>query len=228
MGRAAPLCGLSAAILLAAACGGNGIPVAAAGPDRSDAWAAASGYAEFVAADPEYEALWREQAERGAPADLVARARDAGRWNLLVLAETWCPDAVYAVPFLAALADSVAALELRLLRVEGHEDLFAGHERNGRVAHPLVLVLDPAGRVRAGWVERPGELAAWIDARRGAIPDDDIRLYRNGWYQGNAGRAAMTEVLDLVDAARTGRTPATTRAVAASRAEVTPCPAPGE
>jgi hypothetical protein len=214
------------ALPLLAACAGTDAS-SPAGPDRAAAWDAAVTYAEFVAGDTAHQALWSANAGRGAPADLVARARrGAGGWRLLVLAENWCSDAAYSVPFLAALADSLPALELRLLRVEGNEELLAGHARNGRAAHPVVLLLDGAGRERGAWVERPAELAAWIDARRGSIPDDDIRLYRRGWYEGNAGRAAVAEMLDLMADARAGRTPAVAPATAGAGREVTPCPAP--
>jgi hypothetical protein len=230
MMRSALRAGLVAAAATLTACAAADAPPAAAGPERSGDWDAALTYAEFVRGDTANQALWRENTRLGAPADLVARARDAGgNWRLLVLAESWCSDAVYAVPFLAALADSVAGLEMRVLRTDGNEHLFAGHERNGRAAHPLVLVLDADGRERAGWVERPAELAAWIDARRGILPDDDLRLYRRGWYAGNGGRAAIAEVLDLVDSVRAGRTPPPVSAVAAGpEREVTPCPSPGE
>jgi hypothetical protein len=223
--------GLIPAVLLIAltACvGQERTPVPASGVDRSEAWADAMTYQEFMAGDTANLALWTELGRRGAPADVVARARQtAGSWKLLVVAESWCSDAVYSVPFLAALADSVAGLELRLLRVEGNEALFQGHERNGRAAHPLILVLDGAGRDRGGWVERPAELASWIDARRGILPDDDLRLYRRGWYEGNGGRTAMTEILDLLDDAIAGRAPVPPAApLAAEEREVTPCPAP--
>jgi hypothetical protein len=215
-------------LALAACVGQEQTPAPAAGVDRSEAWNAAMTFGEFVSGDTANQALWMELGRRGAPADVVARARQAGgTWRLLAVAENWCSDAVYSVPFLAALADSVAGLELRLLRVDGNETLFQGHERNGRAAHPLVLVLDGAGRERGGWVERPAELAAWIDARRGILPDDDLRLYRRGWYEGNGGRTAMTEILDLVDGTAAGRAPAPAAApVAVEEREVTPCPAP--
>jgi hypothetical protein len=214
------------ALPLLAACAGTDAS-SPAGPDRAAAWDAAVTYAEFVAGDTAHQALWAANAGRGAPADLVARARrGGGDWRLLVLAESWCSDAAYSVPFLAALADSLPGLELRLLRVDGNEDLFIGHERNGRAAHPLVILLDAAGREREAWVERPVELAAWIDARRDAIPDDDIRLYRRGWYEGNGGRAALAEVLDLMEDVRAGRAPAAAPATAGVEREVTPCPAP--
>jgi hypothetical protein len=229
MGRSAVRAGLIALYLGLAACAGAEVPTTDSGPERAADWDRALTYQEFVAGDTANHALWLENARAGAPADLVARARAAGgEWRLLVLAESWCSDAVHAVPFLAALADSVAGLELRLLRTDGNQRLFQGHERNGRAAHPLVLVLDGAGHERAGWVERPAELAAWIDARRGVLPDDDLRLYRRGWYAGNGGRAAIAEVLDLVDDARNGRAPATASVVAGPEREVTPCPSPGD
>jgi hypothetical protein len=58
-----------------------------------------------------------------------------------------------------------------------------------RIAYPLVLVLDGQARLRGAWVERPAELAAWIDARRGVVPDPELGLNRLGWYAGNRGRA---------------------------------------
>jgi hypothetical protein len=229
MVRSALWAGLVAAATALTACAAADAPPAA-GPERSADWDAALTYAEFVRGDTASQALWRENTRLGAPADLVARARAAGGdWRMLVLAESWCSDAVYAVPFLAALADSVAGLELRVLRTDGNDHLFAGHERDGRAAHPLVLVLDADGRERAGWVERPAELAAWIDARRGVLSDDDLRLYRRGWYAGNGGRAAIAEVLDLVDDVRAGRPPPPASPVAVGpEREVTPCPSPGE
>jgi hypothetical protein len=211
-----------------AACIGPEVPHSPAGPDRQADWDSALAFTAFVAGDTASQELWREHARRGAPADLVARMRHVGgEWKLLVLAESWCSDAVFSVPFLAALADSVPGLQLRILRTEGRDHLFAGHELNGRAAHPLVLLLDDAGRERGAWIERPAELAAWIDARRGTIPDDDLRLYRRGWYAGNGGRAAVGEVLDLMDAVRNGRGPIPAPAMAAdAQREVTPCPSP--
>lgn len=224
MARSVAAGGLSALVLLGAgACAGPQTPSAPAGPDRSESWDAAVAYPEFVRGDTAHQRLWEARAALGAPADLVARARAlTGDWRLLVVAESWCSDAVNAVPFLAALADSVPALELRVLRLAGNEPLFEGHERDGRLAHPLVLVLDGQGRERGAWVERPTELAAWIDERRGVLPDDDIRMYRSGWYEGNAGRAAVAEVVGLVGDIAAGRAPSV---VVAPRTagEVTPC-----
>lgn len=227
MGRSTRMPACLAVMLLYAACARTPDAVTA-GPDRASAWDGALTFVEFVAGDTASQDLWREHARRGAPADLVARMRGVGgEWKLLVLAESWCSDAVYAVPFLAALADSVPGLELRLLRTEGYDHLFAGHERNGRAAHPLVLILDHNGSERGAWVERPAELAAWIDVRRGVLPDDDLRLYRNGWYAGNGGRAALGEVVGLMDDVRSGRSPVTGPALASDgEREVTPCPAP--
>jgi hypothetical protein len=232
MGRST-LRALSAAVVVAAAgttaCGGMDTQRLEAGPDRSAEWSDALAFRDFVESDTARQSLWRTNARVGAPADLVARARALdGPWKLLVLAENGCPDAAYSVPFLAALADSVPGIDLRVLRIDGYDHLFAGYEKDGRAAHPLVLVLDDSGRERGGWVERPAELAAWIDARRGVLPDEELRLYRNGWYEGNLGRGALGEVLALVDDIRVGRAPATPRTSVASDVPVTPCPAPGE
>jgi hypothetical protein len=214
--------------IVLAACASQEAPGSPPGPDRSAEWAAGVPFSDFLSADTINLALWQENARRGVPGDIVAAAREVGgEWRLLVLAESWCSDAVHSVPFLAALADSVAGLELRLLRVAGQEELFRGHERGDRARHPLVLVLDGGGQERAGWVERPLELASWIEARRGTIPDDDIRLYRQGWYEGNRGRGAMTEVLALIEGARSGRIADTgPPPVATSGGDITPCPSP--
>jgi hypothetical protein len=213
-------------VLAAIACAEATEPDAAAGPDRSTDWAAALRHDAFAVADTTHPEIWLAHAARGVPADLAARARAiGGQWKLLAVAQAWCTDAVSAVPFLAALADSVPGMELRVIAAKGNDHLFEGHELNGRRAHPLVLVLDEAARVRGAWIERPADLAAWIDARRGVLPDDDLRLYRQGWYAGNGGRAAVAEVLDLMEAVRDGRAPAppAPAPTAAEDRPITPC-----
>jgi hypothetical protein len=213
-------------VLAAMACAEATEPRAPAGPDRSADWAAAARHDAFAVADTTHPELWLAHAARGVPADLAARARAiGGQWKLLAVAHAWCSDAVSAVPFLAALADSVPGLELRVVAARGNDHLFEGHELNGRRAHPLVLVLDDHARVRGAWIERPADLAAWIDARRGVLPDEDLRLYRQGWYAGNGGRAAVAEVLDLMEAVRDGRTPAPPAPAppAAGDRPITPC-----
>jgi len=230
MGRVAPgVYAVGVLILGLSACAEPIDPPSLTDPDRSAAWAEAMSFVEFLAGDTANQALWHDNVLRGAPADLAARARlVGGNWRLLVVAESWCSDAVYTVPFLSALADSVPGLELRLVRTDGHDALFVGHERNGRAAHPLVLILDGDGRERAAWVERPVELAAWIDARRATMADDDLRLYRRGWYAGNGGRTTLTEVLDLMDDVRNGRVPTVDAASADEAREVTPCLTPAD
>jgi hypothetical protein len=213
-------------LLAAMACAEATEPRAPVGPDRSTDWAAAVRHDAFVVADTTHPELWLAHAARGVPADLAARAREiGGQWKLLAVAQAWCTDAVSAVPFLAALADSVPGMELRVLAAKGNDHLFDGHELNGRRAHPLVLVLDNDARVRGAWIERPADLAAWIDARRGILPDEDLRLYRQGWYAGNGGRTAVAEVLDLMEAVRDGRAPAppAPAPAAAEDRPITPC-----
>ena len=71
---------------------------------------------QFLASVSTQRDLWlKTETAVTVPLDVIERAKTAGRGlQLLVIAEDWCPDSAYSVPYVARLAQS-AGIPLRIL-----------------------------------------------------------------------------------------------------------------
>lgn len=169
-------------------------------------FAVALTFDEFVEHARNTPELWRSMRGRvRIPAEVAARAAAiAARWRLLVLVEDWCGDAVNTVPWLAALAEAVPQLELRVLGRDANPDLMNAHlSPTGGRAIPVVIVLDEDWNEVGWWGSRPAALQAWIDtpAAQALAKDDRYRETRK-WYARDGGRTTIDEVLTIVETAQ--------------------------
>lgn len=164
---------------------------------------------EFIQQAVANKDLWIALTRRArAPEDLVQRlaALPAPR-HLLVLAEDWCGDAFNTVPWVAALAEAVPALDLRILKRDTHLDVMDAHLSGTSRAIPVVIVLDEQYRELGWWGSRPKPLQTWVtsDAARQMTKEDRYREMR-AWYVRDQGRSALEEIVSLLE--RTARTKA--------------------
>lgn len=204
---------LSLIPLAAVVVAGTGIAVGVRLPFTSDrsTWTIAERYEgaadweAFLAANPRQARSWSEVYDRGGPAvagALPAVRELSGHWRLLVVTESWCGDSRHSVPYLARLAASSDRIELRILRKRDGADLLSSYPaEDGREAIPLVVVLDDSSQVRGAWVEQPAALRALIEEERaqGRRVDLDRRMLT--WYEQDAGRSAVAEVVSQIRAA---------------------------
>ncbi|HYD53748.1 MAG TPA: thioredoxin family protein [Gemmatimonadaceae bacterium] len=183
------------AALAAAAC---------AAPSLQERYGSAMTYAQFAAADTTRQAEWRASEARAAAAaaPFVERVRALPRpLRLLVVADNSCGDAINSVPYLAALDSATPNLEMRIVRKEGADALFDGHELDGRKATPLVLILDERYAEKGAWIERP---AALRDHLKRTCTSDEKAVLRQ-WRTADAGRSVLAEVTTLLGAAAAAR-----------------------
>lgn len=183
-------------------------PVARTEADLAVRFRSALTYEAFTASDTSSDAakraLWTANDGRAdaSVAEVVARVRALpGRWHLLIVAESWCPDAANSVPYLARLAAEADNVDLRVLRKADAADLIAAHPLDGRDATPLVLVLDERFAVRGVWIERPASLNAIVAKKAGRICESTLKTQVASWYRQDAGRAVLGEVVALLERA---------------------------
>lgn len=171
-------------------------------------FAQALSFGEFVAGARNTPELWRNMAARARiPAELSERAaRVPGRWHLLVLLEDWCGDAVNTVPWLAALAEAVPSIDLRVLGRDANPALMNAHlSPAGGRAIPVVIVLDESFEEVGWWGSRPRALQAWVDsAEAQAMPKDARYREVRRWYARDGGRTTIDEVLAVAEEAAAG------------------------
>jgi hypothetical protein len=144
--------------------------------------------------------LWlRTAAEASVSPELIERVRQAGRHlQLLVVAEDWCPDSAYSVPYVARLA-ALAHVPFRIVNGTAGESLMRAHRTtDGRTATPTVVLLREGVDVGA-WVERPAVLQELFRSI-GASPDNARRFAQRGsWYEADRGDTVLKEIVALIE-----------------------------
>jgi hypothetical protein len=167
----------------------------------------AANFDAFLAADADQADRWwaQHEASEEAVAALLPRVRELpGKWYLLVVAETWCSDAVNSVPHFVRLAEASPNLELRLLRKEEGASLVNAHPLDGRGRIPLVVVLDENFNKRGVWIERPAALRELVATLKAGPGTEDVGARIRTWYAADAGRSALEEIVALLEQAAAG------------------------
>ncbi len=164
---------------------------------------------EFLARVDQRKAMWVNHYENGAVSGaLIERARRiAGTWRILAVAEDWCSDSANTIPYLALLTEQVDGVDMRLIDDDAGREIMEAHRTpDGRPAIPTLLILDEDYEEVGCWIERPADLQAWALEDRSQLEDDEFQNQKMAWYREDGGKSAVSEVLDVIEAAASGTT----------------------
>jgi Thioredoxin len=155
---------------------------------------------QFLAGVSAQREVWlKTESAVTVPLDFIERAKKVSRGlQLLVVAEDWCPDSAYSVPYVARLAQA-AGIPLRVIdRTAGEPLMLAHRTSDGRTATPTIVVLRN-GRDVGAWVERPAELQQ-LFLSMSTNPENAQRFsLRHLWYESDGGLTVLKEVLALIE-----------------------------
>ena len=147
--------------------------------------------------------LWlKTESGASVPPEFVERVSSAGNGlSIVVVAEDWCPDSAFTVPYVARLASS-ASVSLRVVDSKAGAALTAAHRTpDGRMATPTIVLLRN-GRDVGAWVERPSELQNMF-LSMSTNPENAKRFaQRRTWYESDRGLSAMREIVALIEETR--------------------------
>jgi len=157
-------------------------------------------FQDFLKAVQSHETLWRQIYERAVLSDDVVEMAESipSQWNLLVLAEDWCGDAVHVLPYLARLEEAFSHFRLRILSRDENPDLMASHLTNGTCSIPVVMILDEDFQEVAWWGPRPGPLQALFLAEIRDLPREERFPRIRAWFARDRGRTTLTEILQSI------------------------------
>jgi hypothetical protein len=135
-------------------------------------------------------------------ATLVARAAAVtGKWKLLVVSVDSCSDSVNTVPHIARLMDQLPNVEMRLVTPDQGRAVMEAHKTpDGRAATPTVVLLDENWQERGCFIERPPVLREHLDS----LPSNGKFQGKMAWYEQDAGRATVMEIVTMLEAAGRG------------------------
>jgi hypothetical protein len=189
---------------------GPGLPVTCKAPATFAAdtlratYEAGVPFAEFLAGAERRKEQWTGNYARGEALDatLVARAVAVlGTWRLLVVSVDSCSDSVNTVPYIARLVEQLPNVEMRVIGSEVGRAVMEAHRTpDGRAATPTVVLLDDQWQDRGCFVERPPVLRGHMDS----LPSDDRFAAKMAWYEQDAGRATVAEIVAMIEAAGRG------------------------
>jgi len=205
--------GLSAVVCAAST---SPSPPAAQADDYRSLYEQGATFVAFLANAEHRRKTWHDNYDRATVADtLLQRARQVGgQWHLLVVAEDRCGDSANTIPYLAKLVELVDGLDLRIVDSQRGRSVMESHRTpDGRAATPTVLLLDATYAEVGCWVERPTVLREWFDAQRAALDEDELYRQKYAWYDRDAGRETVKEVIELLEAAGGGEPRCASRTV---------------
>jgi hypothetical protein len=122
-----------------------------------------------------------------------------------VIAIDACGDSMQQVPYVARLAERVEGLSMRIVLPSVGSAVQRAHRSlDGRTATPTYVLLDESGADRGCVVELPREMRDWTHARRDTMKNDALHAYRNEWYARDKGASIVREMVELMEAAKSG------------------------
>jgi len=164
-------------------------------------------FTEFLAAATSRRETWLDNYARARlePDQLERARRVPGKWRLLVVAVDACGDSANTIPFMAALADSLSNVELRVVDPTAGRGVMESHRTpDGRAATPTVVLLDERGNDAGCFVERPLALQAWTQIEKPRLPEREWLDRKYKWYRDDAGRETVREIVTLLESAAVG------------------------
>jgi hypothetical protein len=166
-------------------------------------WSQAVPWRAYLRLEMEFYDLWRGVFERAVIPEWALREfAGAPLRRLLVLAADWCGDAANTIPVLAALAERMDGLELRVLERDRFPEVMDAYLTTGTRSIPIVIALDGEFRELGHWGPRPAPLQAWMLANKATLPTPQRYAHARRWYAKDQGETMLREVLDKVSGER--------------------------
>ena len=171
----------------------------AASLDFRTLWDEALPFGEFLRPTMKHFGLWEGVYSRArAPEWARQEGLALGTLHLLVIAEDWCGDAANTVPVLAAWADALPNVELRVLPRDRYPTVMDAYLTDGTRSIPIAIGLDASFHELGHWGPRPAELQTWVLAHRTSLPKDQRYAETRRWYARDHGETTLRELLAAV------------------------------
>jgi thiol-disulfide isomerase/thioredoxin len=167
---------------------------------------AALRYDQMVASAQKNVELWTLTRRRATVTDADVAAVEAlgVPLHLLVLSADWCIDSASSLPFLDALAERAANLDLRILDRDENLDLMDAHLFRGKSRSiPCVIAYDDQFVEHGAWGPRPTAMQALLESEWAALDKPAQLAEKRRWYAKDRGVSSVREIIALLEVAAT-------------------------
>jgi len=122
----------------------------------------------------------------------------------LLIAESWCADAVQTIPVLHKITTSTSKLTLKIVLRDESNELMSHYLTNGTKSIPKLLILDEHYKVIDTWGPRSQnatQLVVNYKKEHGVI-DDTFKKNLQLWYNDDLGKSIVDEMVGLTSGTR--------------------------
>jgi len=158
-------------------------------------------FSEYLETVQKNGELWHQVYERARISEQALKELESSvrNWNLLVLSEDWCGDAVNLVPVMARLASEASNLDLRVLPRDENLDIMDAHLTNGRSRSiPIVVLLDENFMEKGWWGPRPRPIQEWFMETGINMTSEERSMHTRHYYAKDKGKTLVCELLELI------------------------------
>lgn len=134
------------------------------------------------------------------PDDLKQQVkRISGPQTWTIITEAWCGDAAHNIPFIVALAECNAAIQIQFVLRDAYPEWIERYLTNGGKSIPKVIVRDAEGNDLFTWGPRPAEAQQLLLALKAKeTPQQEIMTRLQNWYNQNQGVDLFVEWAELL------------------------------
>jgi len=123
----------------------------------------------------------------------------ASQQTWLLIAESWCADAVQTIPVLHKITSISPKLNLKIVLRDENEELMNDFLTNGAKSIPKLIILDDSYKVIDTWGPRSKnatELVVNYKKEHGVI-DDTFKRNLQVWYNQDLGKSIVDDLVGL-------------------------------
>jgi hypothetical protein len=146
---------------------------------------------------------WREISSRPWAIKYDIDTRRYVPQRLLIVTEDWCSDSVQTVPYIHSALKERHWITIRIVNSTAGRPIMEAHRTpDDRAATPTVVALDEHNKFLGAWVERPAELQALVLEQQKVRMRREVTEIKTKWYEKDAGRSTVSEVMALLTKSR--------------------------
>ncbi|MCC7332764.1 MAG: thioredoxin family protein [Flavobacteriales bacterium] len=115
----------------------------------------------------------------------------------LVIAESWCGDAIQNVPVMYKMSETIPNLEVRIILRDENPDLMNQYLTNGGKSIPKLICLDENRNELGTWGPRPQFLQDWMKREKAnpTMEMSELKEQFQIWYTKDKGETLQREML---------------------------------
>jgi hypothetical protein len=123
--------------------------------------------------------------------------------KFLVIAESWCGDALQNIPVMAKMAHACNCVDIKVIMRDKHLDIMDQFLTNGSRSIPIMILLDENHNVLGKWGPRPEVIQVQVMKNKETqqLTKSEMNVKIQRWYSKDKGLSLQAEIIEMLETA---------------------------